>query len=143
MQLYSITSGEQRPWLAFTDFDTRSSYSIPIMISAEGAGQAFLLRACHEGFSAMSALWGLLGDDGTMELFLFARAGQTRRTVSDPMHHHVSELTKDAKAYADAVGARRFIIRVANRTPDFLSRRFPDWEAIDVDGLGYAVLEFD
>ena len=139
MQIYTVTSGEPRPWLAFTAFDANHAH----LVTAEGMGQAFLLRACHEGFSAFSALWGALHDDGTMELFLFSRVGQSRRTVADTMHHHVSELTKDAKAYADAGGARRFTIRVANRTPGFLSRRFPDWEAIDVDGMGYAVLEFD
>ena len=136
MQLYTITSGEPRPWLAYSDFDANHAH----LVAAEGLGQAFLLRACHEGFSAFSALFGVICGEGTVELFLFARSGQSRRTLTDTMHHHVSELTKDAKAYADAVGAQKFIIRVSNRTPDFLSRRFPDWEAIDVDGMGYAEL---
>ena len=110
-------------------------------MKAEAVGEAFLLRAVHDGFTCLSALWGIPQGDGHMELVLMARDGQSRRTVSDPSHHHVTALTRDAKAYAEALNMKGFLIRTSTRRPGFFAKRFPEWDAVTVDGVNLAILE--
>ena len=123
MEVYTITEGVPAPDLDFEGFPIE----VYVVLRAVGTGQAVLARATYEGKTCLSALFAAQLYEGVTELFLFSRPGQSMATATDRRHHHVSVLTEDAKAYAEALGTKSFYIRTITRRKGFFKQRFKDW----------------
>lgn len=95
-----------------------------------------LIRCIYDHNGMISSLSGVHGQDGVY-LYLSSRTGTIKETAYNPEHYHISILTKNAKAYADLFGTKRFIIEhnVARRE-DWSRKRFPEWRVFSTDS-GY------
>jgi len=138
MEVYTVTGETPPPLLTFSGF----TGAILELRTAVDHNQAVLIRAVHDGAVCASCLFGAKLMDGTMELYLFSKQGQSHDTSTNRVHHHVSELTANATAYADALGVKKFLIRSATFRKGFLKSRFEGWhEYVDDIGTVTATLE--
>tara|TARA_R110000772_G_scaffold119291_1_gene225267 strand:+ start:2337 stop:2759 length:423 start_codon:yes stop_codon:yes gene_type:complete len=138
MEIYSIIDNTPRPALLFNNFTP----DILPLISGPVASKIVLLRATHLNNEVYAALFGVPCADNSFELYLFAQEGKSAETSSNAVHHHVTALTKDAKAYATKLGTTKFFIRTITRKPEFFTERLPEWEShINNRNVTYATLE--
>jgi len=139
MQVYSCLD-ERRPSLAFNGLSGSSWFQIYTLLASEEEGNAVLLRACYEGFAVATCLWGVRFGDH-MELVLISREDMTKEAVYNPVHHHVTEMTRNASAYAEKLGVVGFTMRSSTRQLDFFAKRFPEWDSAMIDGVVFATLK--
>lgn len=140
MNLYTYPDGT-RPPLTFNGLEGHAWYRIHILLGSEESGKSALLRACYEDDLAVTTcLWGYrMGDH--MELALMSRPDMTQQAASDPIHHHITALTRDASLYISKLGIKGFIMRTNTRGPNFFATRFPQWSSSFINGLDVSVLE--
>jgi hypothetical protein len=141
MKLYSITEDSPCPDLTFEGFESSVWFGINNLIASTQQGEGSLVRAAYEGTECYSALWAIPYTSNKVELFFLTRSGSSAITSSNPMHHHVTALTKDAKAYAAALGVSVFYLRTSRGQHSFIAKRFPEWEVSETGNLAEATLE--
>ena len=141
MSVYSIIDENPIPDMTFEGFDSSIfgfSCNLSFLRNQEGFD---LIRVVCEDGECLSVLFSVPRGNGRSELYLLARAGLSAETTSNVHHHHITALTADANAYADALGVSEFYIRTTQLRAQFLSTRFPEWVATETGNLSEATLE--
>jgi len=100
-----------------------------------------IIRCVYDHNGVISVLSATHLSDG-VHLLLSARPNVSAETWLNPIHHHISILSENPKAYAEKFNTKRFVIEYRRAGKEsFLKQRFPKWNYIGVSGEGYAVME--
>lgn len=120
MEIQTILDDGPPRELSYVNFDRRDPFGVRLFLDVEVPP----LRVAHVDGVAVSALFAAAGSDGVAELYLY---GVNERS-SKSSHYHITELTKNAGAYAKAIGVKAFRVTFRHGRDAFLKRRFPKWK---------------
>jgi len=100
-----------------------------------------LIRCVYDHNGIISALTGMHLNNG-VNLLLRARQNVSTETWTNPIHHHISILSRNPRPYAEKFNTQRFVLEYRRRDKEsFLKDRFPDWNVIGYSDENYPMME--
>ena len=100
-----------------------------------------VIRTIYDYRGYISVLYGVHTHAG-VELSLAARSGAQATTTIFSRHAHISILTQNPIPYATLFNTKRFYFRYLKLDrDDFLRQRFPTWNLVGHDEIGYPEME--
>lgn len=100
-----------------------------------------IIRCVYDHNGVISVLSGMHMKDG-VHLFIGSRPNVSVETWANPIHHHITILSKNPEEYAKLFNTKRFVFEYRRHDKEsFLKKRFPEWNYIGLSGEKYPMME--